>query len=250
MAFRNLLNSAEGVQKGAHRSVTGDTVLHALKGAYCTQSVKAFCTLPKGNLRRMENQALRTPAERLAAAREKRGYGGPADVCRALGWNVHTYKQHENGIRDLSRQAAEKYARALGVTAGWLLYGEKPKPMGEATIRMGGVIGAGQEVWPDGDYEDTESALATGAAEAFRVKGDSMLPVAREGDVLFFGRRRNPKNLIGRECIVELEDGRRFFKILRHGRKPGFYNLDSYNAPGIDDVKITAAGELLAIRRA
>ena len=124
------------------------------------------------------------PHERLKQARLKRGYTTAREAAIAFGWNINTYSSHENGNRPLSRQAAERYARPIGVSAGWLLYGEKAAAKTETTaVRMGGVIGAGQEVWPDGDYEEIESTLAEGAVEAFRVKGDSMLPVAREGDV-------------------------------------------------------------------
>lgn len=193
-----------------------------------------------------------TPADRLLEAREKAGFSGPTEAAAAFGWNAVTYRSHENGTRNLSRQAAARYAQQFRVTAGWLLYGEKQKatePVAQK-VRLAGHIGAGQQVIPDETFNGfTEAALAPDDCEAFEVRGSSMLPVARDGDIVFFGHPRPVPSLIGRECIVELADGRRFFKILRHGSKAGLFTLDSYNQEPIQDVRVLRAGPLLALRR-
>jgi len=45
---------------------------------------------------------------------------------------------HENGSRGLRPNAAETYAKAFGVTAAWLLYGEGPEPTPmQTTMRSG-----------------------------------------------------------------------------------------------------------------
>lgn len=67
------------------------------------------------------------PKDRLKQARLAAGYETPSDAARALknkGINKNTLISHENGNRAISRKAAEKYAKAFGVRAGWLLYGE------------------------------------------------------------------------------------------------------------------------------
>jgi len=51
-------------------------------------------------------------AERLRALRIKKGFANPIDAARAYGWNEHTYKAHENGIRGIRPDAARKYASA------------------------------------------------------------------------------------------------------------------------------------------
>jgi transcriptional regulator with XRE-family HTH domain len=43
---------------------------------------------------------------------------------KKLGVNKNTLISHENGNREISRQAAERYAKAFNVKAGWLLYGD------------------------------------------------------------------------------------------------------------------------------
>lgn len=67
---------------------------------------------------------MNTPADRLQWARRKRGYQRPADAAKAFGWNVNTYKSHENGLRGLRQTTAARYGRAFHVPAGWLLTGE------------------------------------------------------------------------------------------------------------------------------
>ncbi len=59
-------------------------------------------------------------------ARRRKGFEHTTDATRAYGWVGSTYISHENGNRGISRQAAERYARAYGVSVGWLLTGENP----------------------------------------------------------------------------------------------------------------------------
>lgn len=61
--------------------------------------------------------------ERLKQARTDRGFMSPTDAARAFGWNINTYRSHENGNRDISKSAAIKYAKAFSVSVDWLLTG-------------------------------------------------------------------------------------------------------------------------------
>jgi SOS-response transcriptional repressor LexA len=60
-------------------------------------------------------------ADRLRALRIKKGYSTAADAAKAFGWNEHTYKSHENGMRGIRPDAARKYAAALGSTPAYIL---------------------------------------------------------------------------------------------------------------------------------
>ena len=62
--------------------------------------------------------------ERLKSARIAAGYAVASDAARAFGWPISTYLGHENGDRSPSRAAAQKYAAAFRIRAGYLLYGE------------------------------------------------------------------------------------------------------------------------------
>lgn len=64
------------------------------------------------------------PFERLRELRIKAGFATAVEVAERFGWNVNTYRSHENGIRALTLRAAEKYAAGFKVSATWLLTGE------------------------------------------------------------------------------------------------------------------------------
>lgn len=189
--------------------------------------------------------------DRLIEARAKMFPDGPTAASRAFGWPESTLIQHENGTRPLTREGALRYAAAFGVGAGWLLYGEqgvrgKKGPL----VRFGGIIGAGQQVYPSDQIDGTTvGGIADEDAEAFEVAGDSMLPLAQPGDTVFFGSPRPPARLIGRECLVELIDGMRLFKTIERGSRAGLFDLISYNASPIRDVEIVKAGPFLGVRR-
>lgn len=64
------------------------------------------------------------PKDRLKEARVRAGYKTPAEAARVVReLNKNTLTSHENGNRDLSKQAAVKYGRIFNVDPGWLLYG-------------------------------------------------------------------------------------------------------------------------------
>lgn len=190
---------------------------------------------------------MREPHERLKWARERRNVGDATAAARRFGWNENTYRSHENGTRDLSRKAAENYAKAFRVTSGWLLYGEGNPEAAPVFVRPEGYIGAGAEVIPvDSDggglSEGDEVELPPGAPPDTKpviVRGESMYPRYFDGEKLFYVKEdRPPEELIGRECVVRLADGRTLVKILRRGSRRKVYNLESWNAPLMEDQKV------------
>lgn len=70
------------------------------------------------------------PSGRLKWAREKAQFKTASDAARRFHWNENTYRSHENGTRDISRKAANKYAKAFKIEngGGWILYGEGSVP--------------------------------------------------------------------------------------------------------------------------
>lgn len=190
------------------------------------------------------------PCERLKAAREQAGYETAADAARAFGWQTVTYRHHENGTRGFKRDAAIQYARALRVSPEWILFGRGgPEKSG---VPLVGYIGAGAEVYAfddGGALDRIEPPPGVGPdAVAVKVRGDSMWPRYSDGDMIVYDNHTPVESLHNRECIVSLPDGRKFVKTLRPSHS-GLYDLESYNAPPIRDVKIEWAAEIKWVKR-
>ncbi|OLY47456.1 XRE family transcriptional regulator [Bartonella apis] len=82
---------------------------------------------------------------------------------------------------------------------------------------------------------------------AFRVRGDSMLPVYREGHIIIVCRNQTKplEAFYGEEAVVQTSDGRRFIKTIMRGVNG--VNLISWNATPIEDVKLKWIGEIFAV---
>lgn len=193
--------------------------------------------------------------DRLQWARKKAKFKTPTDAAKAFGWTVSTYLGHENGDRNPSRVLAKKYARAFKVRWEWLLEGEgSPGIKGSGKAPAVGYVGAGAEVQLVDDH-----AIGAGLEEVdippgvpenavlVIVRGDSMYPRYFDGEYLFYVRdQRSPLEFVGRECVMQLSDGRVFVKLLRKGSGKGLFNLESWNSQLIEDQKVEWAAPVIA----
>lgn len=100
---------------------------------------------------------LDTPGARLRATRERLKITR-AQLAAKMGVGQSTIRAHENAQNSILPQVAEIYAKELGVTPSWLLYGEGPDPVGPVIHdRRIPVVG---RVRP-GYFVDTEFAPVT-----------------------------------------------------------------------------------------
>lgn len=185
--------------------------------------------------------ALDTLAKRLKWARENDGrYKQPAEAAGAFGWKASTYHGHENGDRPGARLATlKRYAKAYKVRWEWLLDGSGSPIAKGGSIPVEGYVGAGAEFIP---FADDNPGLGDAPmtvepeSTAVIVRGDSMYPRYFDGEYLYYIKaERDPLDFIGQECVISLPDGRKYIKILRKGSRKGLFNLESWNAPTIED---------------
>lgn len=134
------------------------------------------------------------PRHRLQKARLEAGYKTPTDAANALkAINKNTLISHENGNREISRKAAEKYAAAFGVSAGWILYGGPDGPLVEQAIPHISWVSAG--VMAHEDIRDEAigtirvADLPPGDWIALTVTGDSMDRISPPDSIIFVNRR-------------------------------------------------------------
>lgn len=105
---------------------------------------------------------MNTPADRLRKLRKKMRFESAADAARAFGWNQNVYKSHENGVRGIKPQVAEKYAKAFKSTVSYILAGDEVPVTMQSVVRvqLRGIVAAGMFRPSDWQPEDQASIPA------------------------------------------------------------------------------------------
>lgn len=160
----------------------------------------------------------------------------------------------EGDSRHPRQDTLQALARALGTTIEAIAEGR-----GAGAVPLVGSAGAGEEIIPfpaDASLEQVEAPGPLRHGACVVVRGDSMLPAYRDGDVLFFERPTAEYDggvapeALRKDCVVELRDGRMFVKNVQPGGRKGRYHLASYNRPDvISDAELRWAAPVLWVKR-
>jgi len=204
-----------------------------------------------------DNPPMETMGDRLKKARVRAGIGSARQAALKLNLPPSSYSAHENGQNDYDDEAARLYAKAFGVSAGWLLTGEGAAKNSN-TVKVMGRIGAGAEISPDEEQVPPEGLSEIEVpfplpdnAIAFEVEGTSMWPRYDPGDVIVcLNRERDPADLVGWEAAVKTSKGHRYLKRLRPGARRGLFDLESHNDEPIRGVRLVWASEVHSVVRA
>jgi phage repressor protein C with HTH and peptisase S24 domain len=118
-----------------------------------------------------------------------------------------------------------RIAEVLGVSAYSLDNDIPAQSFQKQSIPVVGYVGAGAEVLSIDDHEkgggieEIEPPFEglSPSTVAVKVRGNSMAPTFRDGEILLYDRQDNGDlmHLIGKDCIVSLSDGRKFVKQLK-----------------------------------
>jgi phage repressor protein C with HTH and peptisase S24 domain len=176
---------------------------------------------------------MNTPEERLKFARSKK-FDTIRGAAEAFGWHKQNLADHEAGRRQISPDHADKYARALGVKAEWILFGRSaPESDDSDMIPLLGYVNAGAEaVFIDQSDNHPAREFVNFKLKdrlAMRVLGDSMSPRFLPGERLIFGPEEPPAQLVNREVMAQIVSGPLVIKILRRGETKQTWTLQSYN---------------------
>lgn len=124
---------------------------------------------------------------------------------------------------------------------------------GANVVPLVGYIGAGAEIMPDFEQippeglDQIEIPFDLPAEMiALAVRGDSMLPVYKDGYIIvcYRDQKKPLESFYGEDAAVRTTDGRRFLKTVVKGSP---ITLMSFNAAPIQDVKLDWIGEIFAV---
>lgn len=200
------------------------------------------------------------PGEIIRRAREAKGWS-QRELSGRIGISQPAIKKIEAGETTQSK-FLPKIAQVLGIDLSSLDDSLAPGAIVTAhephKVKVVGRIGAGAEILPEAEQVPPEGLFeieipfpVPEATLAFEVEGDSMWPRYDAGDVVLCWKEgTNATEIIGWEAAVRTSDGRRFLKRILQGSRARHYDLESYNAPVIRNVKLEWASKVQLVVRA
>jgi hypothetical protein len=202
---------------------------------------------------------VRTRGERLQFAR-KQLFKSTRLAAKALGVPFSTYWQHERaeleGGRDFGPNEAERYARHFEVTPEWLLVGLGLRPNGKKGERpkvpVVGYVGTGGQVHPFAierdDLDKVDLPRAPMSTVALVIRNEDLGPYLNHWLALYNSvRRRASPDMIGKLCMVALEDGRILIGQIRRGPRDELFNFITSTGKTVESAAIVWAATIDAI---
>lgn len=195
----------------------------------------------------MSEEGIDINAIRTALRREMERKGFKAKrLAKAAGLGETAVRDILETVDDPRVGTLIKIADALDIPASSLFGSQVP---------VLGKIGAGGSIlFEEADEPELVDRPpgAAGKLMALRVTGDSMMPVYRDGDIIYVHRDHDGvmPEYIGEECAVHTVDGGTFLKVLALGTEPNRYTLRSFNAADMPDVEVLWATPVLFVMRA
>lgn len=161
-------------------------------------------------------------------------------------------------VRDLLKRDKEPtienfmaLAKVVGKPVSYLIGESEAR---DAIVPLMGFIGAGAEIMPEFEQVPPEGLdqinipfLLPAEMIALQVRGDSMLPVYKDGHIIIvYAEQKRPiQAFFGEEAAVRTSDGRRFLKTIMRGQGNAV-TLTSFNAAPIENVQLEWVGEIFA----
>ncbi len=171
-------------------------------------------------------------------------------LAELSGVSVSQVSRIETGERNWSVDSLPKIAKALGVDVLDLIDASKAW----TDVPIFGSVGQDGAIraFPNGQNASTARVPAAyGDVIALTISGMSQYPRYNEGDVLACAEASyDASQCLNRECVVTLDMGTAFLRIVQAGFEPGTYNLTSHNQPPMLNMKIVACRPVLYVGRA
>lgn len=168
----------------------------------------------------------------------------PTTLSLQVGTNRTLVKDLLEKANDVQLGTLSKLAGALDVEIAEILASPR--------VVVAGYIGAGGEViFEDLGQDETvpRPPGISGTVVALEVRGASMLPKYRDGDIIYIQRNHDGvlPDYLGEDCAVRLTTGETYIKQLIMGSQEGRFTLISLNAPPLENVEVEWATPVLFI---
>lgn len=178
---------------------------------------------------------------RLRAAREAAGYATASDAAEALGVSKNTYIQHENGTSPFNKKKAEVYGKKFRTSPEHLLFGPN-----ERLAPILGKVGANPDdsvIFNTGQGTTDYAPIPPGGSPEsviLEVEGHSYRGVADDGSLIYYDERlpEPTKDMLRQLVVCELETGQVVLKRLMKGSTKDVFDLESLNAPTMEDQRL------------
>lgn len=192
--------------------------------------------------------------ERVAKRRQELGGMSEAEMLRRAGLNVgYLTNLRKKGVSP-TIESLNKIVRAIDWTLRDLFADTQNQ-----VIKLGPVNQiTGGEMWAPAQKRTSEFPLSVLNEDlvSFEITTDDYSSVGyHRGDIVAGPRSLGDHldNMIGRDCIVETADGKRYFKVLQRGGATGLFTLASFDPRhperNVPNVKIKWAAPIKLIVR-
>lgn len=194
--------------------------------------------------------------DRIKQAREAKGWSQGA-LGERVGKAQTAISSWERNRTEPGREDVARIEKALALEPGQLeldTHRDLPRATGYPLV---GKVGAGGQGLYEDDYarghavdyiEPLPGMPIEAEIIALETDGDSMAPLVFDGDLAFFGPiRRDVDTLLNKRVMARLDDGRKYFKILKRGSTAGLYTLRSLN-PAHEDIEDVLVAWVLPYR--
>ncbi|MEC9067840.1 MAG: S24 family peptidase [Pseudomonadota bacterium] len=172
----------------------------------------------------------------------------PTTLSQRVGTNKSLVKDLLEKTDDVRLSTLVKLAGALDVSVDRLL--ARPRVPVVGYIGAGGTVvfeDIGEVLEPD--HTVPAAPGVSGKLVALLVRGDSMLPKYKDGDIIYIQRQHEGvlPDYIGEDCAIRLETGETYLKQLAKGSGDGLFTLRSLNAADIEDVEVAWATPVMFV---
>lgn len=173
-----------------------------------------------------------------------------ADLASRLSVSQSAVAHWERNKNEPNLEQVVALCRTLQIDRQWLAFGSS----NGRKVKVIAIMKDGEIQRPVSEEYVTLPPFADGEQllEAIVVKDMSAYPQYREGDVLYVTRAAGNLNdlaLTNVECVVELEDGRQYYRRIIATSDPTLWTLVGFNVPPVANVRIRMARPVAWVHR-